>query len=126
MTGRHWHTTDRYKVLEKDNRHTPLRAYKEPRVEMSLEPSPGGHWADPYRTHRGNTQTPTTTTTPPILQSNKSLGMILLGPVQNPQNLPSLELQKLYSIAESLQLSGLPLCGRTAELPKSTPGSTIK
>lgn len=51
MTGRHWYTTDRYKVLEKDNRHTPLRAYKEPKV-------PGGHWADPYRTHRRNTQTP--------------------------------------------------------------------
>lgn len=52
--------------------------------------------------------------------------MILLGPVQNPQNLSSMELEKLYSIAESPQLSGLPVCGRTAELPKSAPGSTIE
>lgn len=32
-----------------------------------------------------------------------------------------MELQELYSIAESPQLSGLPLCGRTAKLPKSAP-----
>lgn len=38
MTGRHWYTTDRYKVLEKDNRHTPLRAYKEPKVPGATGP----------------------------------------------------------------------------------------
>lgn len=40
MTGRHWYTTDRYKVLEKDNRHTPLRAYKEPKVPGATGPIP--------------------------------------------------------------------------------------
>lgn len=114
MTGRHWYTTDRYKVLEKDNRHTPLRAYKEPKV-------PGATGLIPIERTAEIPKPPPTTTTPPILQSNKSLGMILLGPVQNPRNLPSMELQKLYSTAESPQLSGLPLCGRTAEPPKSAP-----
>lgn len=95
MTGRHWYTTDRYKVLEKDNRHTPLRAYKEPKVPGATGPIPIKRTTEISKPH------PPTTTTPPLLQSNKSLGMILLGPVQNPQNLSSMELQKLYSIAES-------------------------
>lgn len=58
--------------------------------------------------------------------------MILLGEddglVPNPQKLPShpfMELPRLYALPEPLQLSGLTLCSRTAELPKTALGSTI-